>query len=45
MVGEIGPEYRILDAPDAATPIEKYVSVSDPPVAAGKLIADTGEVD
>jgi hypothetical protein len=35
----IAPEYRILLAPEAATPTEKYVQVEEPPVQAGKVTA------
>src|SRR5688500_12564021 len=36
MVGLIAPLYRIFPAPLEAVPTLKCVSVSDPPVAAGK---------
>lgn len=39
------PEYRIVVAPDVATPTEKWVIVLEPPVAAGKAIVATGLVE
>ncbi len=41
-VGEIGPENKILPAPDDAVPIAAYDSVSVPPVAVGKVTVATG---
>ncbi len=35
MIGDNGPEYKILLAPEAATPIDQNVSISAPPVQTG----------
>ena len=42
IVGEIGPLYKILPAPEEAVPTDQNVSVSLPPVAVGKVIFDAG---
>ena len=41
--GVIVPEYSNTPAPEEAVPIPKYVSVSEPPVAAGNEIFATGD--
>ena len=45
MLGVIVPKQMILPVPEEAVPTAKWVSVSEPPVAAMKSILATGEVD
>lgn len=37
------PDHRIAVAPPPVFPVEKFVTVPEPPVPAGKLIFETGE--
>ena len=45
MLGVIVPKQMILPTPVEAVPTAKWVSVSEPPVAATKSILATGDVD
>lgn len=45
MLGEIDPEYRILVAPEDATPTDQYVAVAVRPVQAGNCIVAAGETE